>query len=642
MKDNKKLLIQMAVACAVVLGSTMSAMSVYAEETDISDTVLAVGTDDETEETESDLPDGESEVDEDNGQSTETDDSEENAEETSDTAVENNENETPEDTSETEQAEEEATEEITDVKSQLFNLEVAKKYPKSAEIVYRFYTEALERQPEVTGFENWIKRVSEQNVTGADAAYRFFNCYEYILKFSKRTDEEYVDVVYAAVLGREPSESEKELMLRFLGFGVSRNYILRSLVMSQEYIDICSDADFTAGTFPLMDVRDYNFYATWFVSGVYKGILGRKFDENGLRSWVSKVINDNYTATDIVYCFVNSSEFKSKIKSDEDYVSAVYSFVLGREPEQDEVKKWTDAISYGHSRKYVLREIINSDSFTSLCYNRNMVRGSITSLPLSDTYPELGKFVRMLYTSLQREPSDAEVDEKIRQLQNGKKGPEMLMDFFSSEEYKSGRFNELHFVRTLANITTDGNINLEDVQSYFEKLDSGMSVEDIVAEVSKGDGFDAVCKKYGVDSGRYAYPMAVEALNKCGWDLRSAFNYAASIPYYGHTADMPQTAATSMEWYAEYGFKNGKGNCYVMAAMFCEMAKTLGYDAHQIGGYVPLASGGMGDHSWVEINIDGTTYVFDPDFTHETNRNGYMIFYGQSGTWRYVKDTYMS
>ena len=139
----------------------------------------------------------------------------------------------------------------------------------------------------------------------------------------------------------------------------------------------------------------------------------------------------------------------------------------------------------------------------------------------------------------------------------------------------------------------------------------------------------------------YSYPLAKERLDKIGWDLKKAFNDAASTPYYG-PADFPKDDKTTMQWYADYGFKNGKGNCYVMAAMFCEMAKLLGYDAHQISGRVPLKAGGYGPHSWVAITFAGTTYVCDPDFTEQTKRNGYMITYGQSGTWVYQKDSVMS
>ena len=106
---------------------------------------------------------------------------------------------------------------------------------------------------------------------------------------------------------------------------------------------------------------------------------------------------------------------------------------------------------------------------------------------------------------------------------------------------------------------------------------------------------------------------------------------------------MPQDDKTSMEWYADYGFKNRKGNCYVMAAMFCEMARVLGYEAHQISGRVPLRAGGYGAHSWVEVKIGDTFYVFDPDFQNENpDKNGYQIYYGQSGTWKYEKLSVMS
>ena len=64
--------------------------------------------------------------------------------------------------------------------------------------------------------------------------------------------------------------------------------------------------------------------------------------------------------------------------------------------------------------------------------------------------------------------------------------------------------------------------------------------------------------------------------------------------------------------------------------MFCEMAKLLGYDAHLINGRVPLKVGGYGPHGWVEIIENGTTYVYDPDFTLETSGNGFHLTYGNT------------
>ena len=133
----------------------------------------------------------------------------------------------------------------------------------------------------------------------------------------------------------------------------------------------------------------------------------------------------------------------------------------------------------------------------------------------------------------------------------------------------------------------------------------------------------------GTASAAYGYAAAV--LDQIGWDLRAAFNWSAGLSYVS-VSDTPDPGS---EYFATYGFQNGSGDCYVMAATFYYMAKLLGYDAHQMTGYVPLLNGGMGPHSWVEIDMNGTTYVFDPDFTHETGYNGYQITYGASGTWIY-------
>ena len=132
------------------------------------------------------------------------------------------------------------------------------------------------------------------------------------------------------------------------------------------------------------------------------------------------------------------------------------------------------------------------------------------------------------------------------------------------------------------------------------------------------------------------YPLATARLDQIGWDLRNAFVWSASMPYYR----LPQDISYGSRFFATYGFENGRGDCYVMAACFYEMAMALGYDAHWMFGYVPMAAGGYGVHSWVEVVVNGVTYICDPDYTHESGGNGYMITYG-SGGWGYYSITRM-
>jgi len=128
------------------------------------------------------------------------------------------------------------------------------------------------------------------------------------------------------------------------------------------------------------------------------------------------------------------------------------------------------------------------------------------------------------------------------------------------------------------------------------------------------------------------YTYAAKVLDQVGWNLKAAFDWSASLQY----KNVSNNASPGSAWFATYGFQSGRGDCYVMAATFYYMAKVMGYNAHQIDGYVPRIGGGKTPHSWVEIDMNGTTYVYDPDFTHEHGRNGFQITYGTSGTWRYM------
>lgn len=126
--------------------------------------------------------------------------------------------------------------------------------------------------------------------------------------------------------------------------------------------------------------------------------------------------------------------------------------------------------------------------------------------------------------------------------------------------------------------------------------------------------------------------QTIYALNSVGWDLYSAFEWAAYIPY----ITMPLN--WSPESYALFTFGNWGGNCLGKACAFYYMARQLGYNAHVVRGYVPLLKGGYNPHGWVEI--DG--YVYDPDFEGEKGLNGFQIWYGQPGTWAYTDYWYMT
>lgn len=90
-------------------------------------------------------------------------------------------------------------------------------------------------------------------------------------------------------------------------------------------------------------------------------------------------------------------------------------------------------------------------------------------------------------------------------------------------------------------------------------------------------------------------------------------------------------------------FSTGKGNCYNFTAIFWALTRGIGYEAECLSGLVGV---GRDPHSWVEIPIDGTLYIFDPE-TEMSYRlqdaywaDLYMLTYEEGEYWSYAREPY--
>ncbi len=107
--------------------------------------------------------------------------------------------------------------------------------------------------------------------------------------------------------------------------------------------------------------------------------------------------------------------------------------------------------------------------------------------------------------------------------------------------------------------------------------------------------------------------------------LRACFNYVAKMRYI-RTYENPKG-----NWsvpFAKEMYNNNGGNCYRYAALFCWLARGLGYDAKAVKGSVPSRSQGRAPHGWVEIKVAGKTKICDPEMVHVLKGfNLYMMTY---------------
>lgn len=125
--------------------------------------------------------------------------------------------------------------------------------------------------------------------------------------------------------------------------------------------------------------------------------------------------------------------------------------------------------------------------------------------------------------------------------------------------------------------------------------------------------------------------------------VRTCYDYLVENVQYGsHTrylsTQIGDTGVSCNEIYANYGEIEGfgavaltaeVGMCNAYASAFILMTRALGLDSHLVEGSTGSARGGYAYHKWAEVDIEGTTYVFDPQLEQSLQKHGlpaYSVF----------------
>lgn len=107
-----------------------------------------------------------------------------------------------------------------------------------SDFIKRMYEVVLDRDPEYDGYVFWGERICKHQSKGADMAQSFVFSDEYLNK--KTTDEEYIKMLYRAILGREAEDDGFEFWMEHLSKDMTRQQVLDGFVASDEYSNICA------------------------------------------------------------------------------------------------------------------------------------------------------------------------------------------------------------------------------------------------------------------------------------------------------------------------------------------------------------------------------------------------------------------
>ena len=115
----------------------------------------------------------------------------------------------------------------------------------SKEFAKRLYTECLGREAEEDGLKFWSLSLTNQEVSGYEAAKQFFTSAEFTGKNYDNT--EFVKRCYKTFMGRDYDDAGLNYWVDLLDHGTERDEVLKGFAQSKEYTDICNTYGITRG-----------------------------------------------------------------------------------------------------------------------------------------------------------------------------------------------------------------------------------------------------------------------------------------------------------------------------------------------------------------------------------------------------------
>jgi len=106
--------------------------------------------------------------------------------------------------------------------------------------ITRLYADVLNRQPDTSGYHNWLNHMQE-GMTASTVAKSFVFSSESIRR--NLSDDQFLEMLYNSLLGRKSDSSGKRNWLSHMQNGMTRETVFNHFVSSSEFIKLCSVYD---------------------------------------------------------------------------------------------------------------------------------------------------------------------------------------------------------------------------------------------------------------------------------------------------------------------------------------------------------------------------------------------------------------
>lgn len=236
------------------------------------------------------------------------------------------------------------------------------------DFVRRLYEVCMDRDADPNGLEAWASLLVSGEKTAAQVVSGFFMSDE--MTNMRLSDREFLERCYKVMMDRDADEGGIESWQKVLDNGMSRLYVVRGFVRSDEFGGICEKYGLEKGDVKVLEARDQNYGVTSYVARCYTQALERPFDIKGLNGWTSIILTSPDKRSRAIKTakvgFLQSDEFIAKELDDMEFCEVLYRVFLGREADSNGLGVWIKLLESGTDRENVIDGFAYSLEFTAL------------------------------------------------------------------------------------------------------------------------------------------------------------------------------------------------------------------------------------------------------------------------------------
>ncbi|MBO7449642.1 MAG: DUF4214 domain-containing protein, partial [Clostridiales bacterium] len=236
---------------------------------------------------------------------------------------------------------------------------------------------------------------------------------------------------------------------------------------------------------------------TRFINNVYQSVLGRDAEPEGAAYWFDELWNFRNSGDELALRFLDSQEFKNRALSDEDYVKVLYKAFFDRDPDDEGLNYWLNALSTKTlDRKQVANSFVYSQEWADTCATYGIrcggnVTANVDIKPSDSVYA----FVERMYTTaLKRESDPTGKEFWANDLSNYRcTGEQIGLQFFICKEMNDLNLSNEEFVERLYLTFMDRASDTTGKEFWVKNLKDGASRESVVLGFTRSEEFTERC-----------------------------------------------------------------------------------------------------------------------------------------------------